>query len=387
MPMYQKRALQSETTLANDAGTFTLKLPKQGALSALEIFLQATNGATNGIGVDIFSAFDKIEIIANGSYQIFSMTPAEAFTWGWLHQRRAPYINRDQSAAAVQSVLLSIPFGLPMFNNSHFLPLGEFRDLELRITYSPTISATAGFATGTCKVSVYGWITDANAGLAFAGYLRNRTVYTFTSAASGVEKIEIDGQFPVLGLQIYAYEVAVNPHANLTLAEMLLRDGASVHFTDVFANIRRQNMVDFMIDGNWSEIGFGGNTDPFDLFTDPSHLPTLHPQQAAPTLGTTKIPHFRSVSLAGNRLTLSAFNDTVDGAATDQAAYTTDTDLHAVCHANEFPRGAIIPFGYPDKLDMMLTPSMYDQVHLELTNGNAGADVRVSQLELAQVSS
>lgn len=384
MPLIEKRVLQSEMTLGNDSGTYILKLPKKGALFSLEIVLQWTTGATNGVGVDIFDAFDNIEIRGNGSYQIFNMTAREAFHWAWLHDRKCPYIFRSQGPADANHVLLTIPFGLPRFNRQHFLPLDMWNDVELRISYSPTIAATAGFATGTGRVAVRSWIQEDNQGLGFAGYLRNRTIYTFTAAASGIEKIDIDGHFPVPAFMVYAHEAGIEPSTSISQIDLKLNNGARTHFSDLFLNAQERNMADWMIDGSWAERIFGSDTDTINLLCEPAVTPVLAPIQGAPTIGTTVIPHFRSLIYSGNQITLSAFNDTANGAATAQVAFTTDIDVHLEALATRFPRAAVIDLGYPDMLDRALIPQMYDQVHLELTNGNAGADVRVSQLEIAQ---
>lgn len=385
MTMWEKRTLENEFTLGNDAGTYQLKLPKSGALSHLQLMLQWTGGGTESHTQSIFEAFDLIEIVANGSYTLWSLTPHELYMWLHYFGKRNPVFLRDEGASGVHQIILNIPFSLKPKDRSYYLPLAAWKDVELRVSFSPTIAATAGFATGTGVVDVKAIITNDLPDNASAGYLRLRTVYTFTSTTSGDTRQEIVGNFPLIALGVYAYEAQIAAHANITDVEVQIRDGQRSIFKDDFARLRRSQLLEMGIEAEEQGSLFIQNADDLYYFGDDIQALLTQVDIGAITIGTTAIPHLIPVEQLAHQSEVRMYNDTANGAATAQVAYATDVDVFTHIKYNSVPRGGIIPFAFDGQFENAPVPSGVSKMELILTNGNAGADVRVTQLELANV--
>src|SRR5574341_473828 len=149
---FERRILIDQETQASDAATRRIALPRRGLLSALEVRTSITGGATSSTE-RIFDALDRIQVVADGSNVIFDMEGMELYTWAHHFFGKEPPHIWDERPAAVQRLTLPIPFGRFYGDRELCLPLSSFRDIELRMQYSPTIAAT-GFATGTTQFHV-----------------------------------------------------------------------------------------------------------------------------------------------------------------------------------------------------------------------------------------
>lgn len=385
MTMWEKRTLENALTLANDAGTYQLKLPKTGALSMLQLRLGWVGGSTESHTQSIFEAFDLIEVVANGSYVLWSITPHELYMWLHYFQKRNPLLLRDEGASGVHQVILNIPFSLKPKDRSYYLPLAPWKDVELRISYSPTIATTAGFTTGTGVIDVKAIITNDLPDTGSAGYLRLRTVYTFTSAASGETRQEIVGNFPLLALGVYAYEAQVAASSNISDLEVQIRDGQRSIFSENFNVLRRSQMAEFGIEAEEQGINFIQDGDDLYYFGDDVQTILTQLNAGVITVGTTATPHLINEENLPHQSQVHMYNDTANGAATAQVSYATDIDVYTHVKYLSVPRGGIVPFAFDGQFENAPIPSALSKMELILTNANAGGAVRVSQLELANL--
>lgn len=383
MALWYRRNLAFYQTLQSDAGTFLLDLPKQGLVNQLELKLQWTNGSTDGHGVNIFDAFDLIEILGNGSQVIFSMTPRELAQFNTLYYSSYPAGYFTEEASGVQYIYLKIPFAFSLSEAQRGLQLSKFNNVQLRISYSPTIAASAGFATGAGVVDISAIMLDNEALAGGGGFIRARTIRSFASAASGEEKIEINSNFPVLGVGMAIHAAASYPEAHITRAKLEINDGSRVVFDRYVADLRKQVVKDYGVEAKFVMQAFAQNGDTIQHELDCPTFPVITHRMSAPTIGTTPIPHYFVNAITGNTSTITAYRDTPDGAATAQAAYSTDQKLSVEVYADRLPYGFIYPFGlFSNGLDA-LNPADSGTVHLTLTNSGTGATVRVGLYELA----
>ena len=139
---------------SSDAATWRLSLPNRGNLHTLMLKAACTNGATSGRAVSILDVVDKVEIIADGSEVIYSLTPQEMEKWYETLQGKALVGLQSESANAVQYMVFPVMFGRWLYDPEYYLPLEKFKDVKLEVTFSPTIAADGGFATGTVTFDV-----------------------------------------------------------------------------------------------------------------------------------------------------------------------------------------------------------------------------------------
>jgi hypothetical protein len=206
---FERSILVDQEVQTLDSATRRIELPEDGYLSAIALEVSIQNGATAG-EEPVVDAIDRVEVIADGSQSLFSLEGFELHRWNWFWQRKEPAGERNEAASTQrQSLTLIIPFGRFVGDTLYALPLGAFRNVELRIQYSPTIAAT-GFTTATTRFhAVMYWAPADQAPGNRVGWLRTTQIDSFTSAASGERVTELPQANPLWDLMVYAREAAI----------------------------------------------------------------------------------------------------------------------------------------------------------------------------------
>jgi hypothetical protein len=382
MAMIVTRRLQARYNLSNDAGTWQFKFPKVGLLSGLTVFLEWTNGSTSNKDEDIYDAVDRIEVIANGSKVIYSLTGQQARLWAHVHLRQRPFYTRDETPDVVQRGHFYIPFGLFKYDTQHYLDLSRFQDVELRITYSPTIAATS-FVTSTGYVTVLAdmWMNGPPG--AFDGYLKCSEQLYFTSAASGDEIYDLPIGNDLLGVGLYIYESGIDPHANIDEVEINIDHGAWTPVIGLTEDLIALYTNELGIDPTEWGIAYKSDTDTIETRTGSLLHCDVFPLFVVTTPGTTDPVEFYTESYAGGLITCQTMVRDGAGAAAD-AAYTTDLPLKWMAKP-QYGLGNFlcIPFGLAGA-GFALPTATFGNVRVIMTQGNAGAECRLSTLELVR---
>ena len=146
----ERRYLLNREVQSGDAATRSIELPRAGLLSALPPRLECPNGATSGTE-ELIDAIDRVEVIADGSDVLFSLEGTELYKWNWAWLRRRPPIVRTMRLSIAQEVSYLVPFGRDIGDPELSLDLSRYQRVELQVTFSPTIAATA-FTTGTFTI-------------------------------------------------------------------------------------------------------------------------------------------------------------------------------------------------------------------------------------------
>lgn len=376
------RLIQSRTSLGMDTGTYPLRLPRAALLNGLFVIVEMTNGSTSAKDQSVYDEIDSIQVLVNGSRVLYSLTGHEARVWTHTFLGKRPGYVRDESANVVQSALIYIPFGLHNSDMTHYLDANRFQDLELRITVSPTIAVT-GFATGGNYVTVYGDLWEEGTPGNFEGMLRLTQQYAFTSAASGDEPIELPLGNPYLGIGIYNFETGVSPESNISYVKLDANDDTMILLEGSWNDLNQKYTSWLGIDPHQHGIVFKSDTDTIETWTgDCEFVGLVTPQNL--TIGTTDFTRDTIGSLAAGQVTLqSTLQDAAVTAA--DSANSTDKSIYWFARAkygigNFLP----IPFGLKNNPGNALQTSPYRRLRLRLTQGNAGAAVKVSTLELVQ---
>jgi len=203
MPFKQIRTILALETQTADAGTKVVKLPLSNFLHTLAVQVEAKLGTGPTKAYSIYDHTTKIEVIANGSEVITSLTPKEIHDWHRALWDFEPiHVSANTAGATVYSYFY-IPFGRLFWDPNFYLPCGRFADLELRISYSPHIAAD-GFASGTTKIAVYGYMTIGGEPGPFSGIFRRTTVYDYTTPESGDTVVDLPRRLPIDGIMVYA---------------------------------------------------------------------------------------------------------------------------------------------------------------------------------------
>lgn len=376
---FERRILLDQETQVNDAATRRVALPRRGALSALELRTSITNGATSGTE-RIFDAIDRIQVVAEGSNVLFDMEGAELDRWAHHFFGKEPPHIWDEQAGAVQRLTLPIPFGRYYGDTECYLPLTSFRDVELRIQYSPTIAAT-GFVTGTTQFHLLAIIDDDDAMQGgFAGYMRNVQVSAFDTSAAGDTIIELARMYPYVDLHVFCREAAIADGVDITRAQVWVNDRAKIPFDGRWDDIQALNEHVNGVDGAHDGILLIGDADTRDLHTGrvlSAHFTPLFTQSDA-----NGIVSVMPASFAGSTVTLS-YSDTADAAAaTHFTASAADRAVMFSARGLGVGHSIQIPFMERNDLGLVLPSRDLGRLQLVLTNGGAGGATRVSTREL-----
>lgn len=380
--LYPARVVLANEVQSSDAATKIVKLPLSNYIHTLYVKVQCTNGATSAKDQDISDVVDLIEVVANGSDVLFSLTAQEIKRWClWSTGYNLPQV-RNFRASAVQSMTFPIFFGRGPFDPSFYLRCNALSDLELRVTYSPTIAATS-FATGTTTIGVYAIMSMGGQPGEYLGTLTHKTLRSFTSAASGDEQTLIPRGNLLRQLMTYCYEVGVEPAANITNVKFDLNNDEQVR-----VNIGWNELAEINTLNNWIEhieniFAFTADND--TIGTDVSRIAHVsgHVQSSMSDANDT-FELSRVDAIAGDQITIDqAAADITAGAETFAADATGRNNLLSI-RGIGLSHATVIDFSQAGD-GALLNTSSYDQVRLTLTQGNAGAAVRISTQEVRSI--
>lgn len=182
-----------EATVA-DSDTVIIDITVKDPISYIEVEYEATNGATSCTDHELHDDVSKIEVV-DGSDVIASLSMLEWKALNFFELGRFPHELLSEVGGAKQEEKIIIHFGRYPDDPEYFLDPGAFRNPQIRLTHSLTISATAGFATGTGKVTVKARLIEEGAG-PWKGFMMSKQRYSWTSAASGDEEIDLYRDYP-----------------------------------------------------------------------------------------------------------------------------------------------------------------------------------------------
>jgi len=216
MPKYREVFLEKGKTLG-DSGTQTIEIGVVDPISELHILMWATNGATSNKNNPIARNVTKIEVV-DGADVLFSMDGrlAQALAYYWT--KKYPYKAWQEYGGAAQEDVFPIRFGRWLWDPIYALAPGKFRNLQLKITWNlanVTAVGATGFESGSAKLTVIARIMEALAEEP-TGFLMHKNHYSFTSAASGDERIDLPTDYPYALLMIRAWESGVGINSSIT---------------------------------------------------------------------------------------------------------------------------------------------------------------------------
>lgn len=180
---WQEREIYRQALVSDPASTVVIDLPRSNVLSGLVLNVQATNGATAGnqYPIDMVS---RIEVIADGSKELFSMTGKEAFITTYALTGKIPPCNHSLAANAGQFSTILIPFGRFLGDPEYYLDCGSFTSLELRVTFNATVGET-GIASGSLYLEVLGLMAMEGPPAPRKGTFKISRKYNFVTASDG----------------------------------------------------------------------------------------------------------------------------------------------------------------------------------------------------------
>jgi hypothetical protein len=380
--LYPARVILNNEVQSSDAATKIIKLPLSNYIHALYVKVQCTNGATSAKNQDISDVVDLIEVVANGSDVLFSLTAQEIKRWClWATGYNLPQV-RNERASAVQQMTFPIFFGRGSYDPNFYLRCNALSDLELKVTYSPTIGATA-FTTGTTTIGVFGVMSMGGQPGEYLGTFTHKTLRAFTSAASGDEQTLIPRGNLLRQLMTYAYEAGVEPASNITNIKFDLNNDEQVRVNIGWNELQEINTVDNWIEHIENILAFTADNNTID--TDVSRISHVSSHlQSSMSDAQDTFELGRIDAIAGDTITIDQqAGDITAGSETFATDATSRNHMIAV-RGIGLSHAVVLDFAKTGE-QALLNTAQFDQVRLTLTQGNAGAVVRISTQEVRSI--
>jgi len=351
-----------------DSETVIVDLRGKGAISAISVELEATTGGTSCLDHEIHDDVSLIEVVDGGKV-IASLSMIEWLAINAAYFKRLPHQLLTENASSKQEERIIIPFGRFIGDPNYFLDVGMFKNPELRINVGLTISATAGFATGTGKVTVIGKIMDERPG-EYKGFLRHREIRSFTSAASGDETVNIPTNYPISMLAVLARLTTKRPDEVISKVKVSVNNDEWVPVNDYAEDI---------IDMNQERFGKFEQQKTILRADDASALSDIYDIREA-TIRPGADDHVVTVEgISGEQVSIGLYDLTSPGTP----AFQTTAKVSYLTVYGMGPCGAIfVPFGKLEDPDSWLQAQNYERIDMYLTQAAANGTVEVVVQEI-----
>ena len=360
MAKYRDVYLEKDLTLA-DSGSKTIEVSVVDPISELYIKFYATNGATSNKAAAIARCISKIEVF-DGADKLFSMDGRLAHALGYYRSEKIPFQSINEVGNYIQSVHIPIRFGRWLWDPSLALVPQAFRNLQLKVTWDlaavRAVGAT-GFLTGTGKLTVIAKVME---GLEAAptGFIMSKDHFSFTSAASGDERVSLPTDFPYVELMVRAFETGINVDASITNVKLSLDFDKDVPFDFTSSDIKGQ-MVTRLGEFAQTLMAFGDDNE--------SHESWVGIESNIQATSSNADVIMSCTALDGGKFTLQQLDNA--GAAVNAAVSFISVVGQALWNCLHFPFGVL-----SDPATYLMAPEHGD-IKVHITQGNAGAECNI----------
>jgi len=344
-----------------DSGTVTIPIPKGLKIQHLRVKIGATNGATSNTVGKVNGMVSKIEVV-DGSDLLHSLSMREEQAANAFQNEFFPRKELSAGAGVVIFEEGIVGFGRHYKDPKFYLDTARFSNPQLKITYALTISATAGFATGTGTLSVIARVIEDQAP-PYLGFVMAKELKAWTTAASGDEATILPLDFPYLALMVGALKTTIDPTTILTNFKLQRDAGRFIDYDISSADLLSDNVSKC---GKF-QVDFRPLTD--TAFTWLGDLYALGGAVASRPGATSKL------------LISSVTGEQVIGAMTTGGTADANqiTVTGAMPHANFF-----LPLGDGETLEDTLNPQGLSELKLILSQGVASAAGTIVALQIRQ---
>lgn len=219
--------LQNGYTLA-DAGEFVFNIGSNDVITQLDVVVKATNGATNNKAAHIADVVTSIELM-DGSEPIVSLSGYEL--GGMACYKKGSFVNGliSEIAADVQSIRFPISFGRWYGDEQLALDLSRHKNVQCRVKWNlaaiRAVGAT-GFVTATGLLTVIAHVMEG--GGSPMGYLSMKRHALFTTAASGIARVDLPMDKVIKAIGIRSWETVTGGLSGISHVKLTNNENAEV---------------------------------------------------------------------------------------------------------------------------------------------------------------
>ena len=365
MPKYRDVYLEQGKTLA-DSGTHTIDISPVDPISQLMVNIWATNGATSNKDAPIARIITKIEVI-DGADTIFSMDGRLAHAlYYYMSGNRPQHAIREEGTES-QSCNIPLMFGRWLWDPQFALDPTRFRNLQLKVSWNlaavRAVGAT-GFLTGSAQLSVIAKVME---GLEAppAGFMMSKNHYSWTTGASGDERIALPSDYPYVLMMLRAWESGVSMTDSITNFKLNIDFDKYIPLDIELGDLI--NRVEDMYGTMYLPILFQGDS-------SENHELWVGDASSIQAMAVEADRYVSLLSFTAGRYQLGIYNNL--GVA--QTAQTVNVDIWGLCPWN----CVVVPMGViSDPATYLMAPEHGD-IKAVITQGNAGAEADVVLTQL-----
>lgn len=354
---YRNVELYYEQALDN-VGTKIIDLRTSNPISAIRLDFKGTNGITYNKDNRLNDVITKIELV-DGSDQLLSLTLKEAQALEFRRTGKMPFIRVGESASGSQEEHCLLLFGRYLWDPEYYMNLAMFKNPQLKISTNIAAIAAAGdtaFLSGSLKVTI-DLLTIEEGAEAAKAFMMAKNIYSFTSATSGDEHIDLPTDYPYVGLLMRAFVAGNDVNENIEKLKINCDAGKFIPIDKYVKDIYKAEEQDLgPAELHYYLFRKNGETITYDLNHDP--IISLLPSVAGEMCGA-------AWSWSGRSLIYLYSNA--------GAAITTEELIQMIVKGS-CPHSTIhLPFGMRDNVETYFDPTLFGDIDLVLSQKAASA--------------
>jgi len=352
-----------------DTETYTKDLDLVEPISALNLEVQCTNGATSNKGNFISDIVTKIEVV-DGSDVLTSLNMSQLEALHFYKTGKMPCMFPSEWGGGAQRHNVNLFFGRYLWDPQYAFLATRFKNPQLKVTFNKAAIRTAaadGFATGD-NILLTEVAKVFENGIAPTKFLMQKQVDSFTSAASGDKRVElpVDYTYRMLLMRLWLQGYDVNEI--VSIAKLTCDTDKFIPFDRRVQQLDAEALA--LGHGELKHDMFFGHGDSIRLIFNKEPFCTPYAQLP----GTPRMFNLTAQwSSVLSEVEVYAHDGSLDTA-----------DRRVTCWERGHAPHATVPvfFGRPDVPEDWFNPAAYKKVELVLTQGTAGA---VCEIVLEQV--
>ena len=223
-----------------DTKTFKKALDPGMKIQEARILYQATNGSTSNTLGKLNGMVSKLEVV-DGSDVLHSLSFRQEQARDYFLTGRLPFQQLKSTLGGVVIEAADIYFGRFPGDRDYYLDTSRFKNCMLSLASALTISATAGFATGTGYLTVILKLIE-DAAPPCQGFILSKEAENFTTVGSGTKSTDLATDADYQSLMFGALATTVEPDVKISNWLLTLNNDSFVPFNLSATQILQENI-------------------------------------------------------------------------------------------------------------------------------------------------
>ena len=204
---------------------------------------KANNGATSNTVGKLCHEVSKLEVV-DGSDVLYSLSGRQVKALNFFENNHLPHHFYSQVGGGVIEDAFYMNFGRFLGDREYYLDPRKFTNPQIRLSSAFTVSATAGIATGSGRLTVILRVIDEGAP-ASKGFITNKEVYNWTTLASGDEHITLPRDRAYKSILLSALETLTEPQIDITNLKLSIDNDKWIPYNLPSVDILARNLQDY----------------------------------------------------------------------------------------------------------------------------------------------